>query len=199
MTLLLGLAFAALGLAVLAAPALAARRERTRLEQPGLVALCMDFDAPRQARLELRIQRPASRQDWTIRRVDWLEPAAARIAARPNAPCAERSLAVELRPREDGGRWFASAAELWVRYAGDGAPPHRVRLRLALEYADGRRRSLLVSAVFPAMHWAPRPTAVRIAPAPQPPASLPRGRAWTWEPRSWRPASSHPPGASGVA
>jgi hypothetical protein len=147
-----------------AAARLAGWVDRRRGALPELAVLCMSFERPRQIRMELRIKRPASAPDWAIRRVEWLAPDAVRIAARADAAPESGALDVDLRPRDAAGRWFAGDATLWARYPADETPVHAMRLRLTLERAGGRRRTMTVSAVFPAMDWsgsfharAPRP------------------------------------------
>jgi hypothetical protein len=146
-----------LALAILAAPVVSRWLTRRRLEAPEIAALCMSFDTARHARLELRIMRPARSPDWTIRRVEWLAPRDAGIAPRSDALSAARALDTHFAPGDPQGRWFAEQASIWVRYPADCVPVHRVRLRLSLEGPNGRRRSLKLSTVFPAMNWTPVP------------------------------------------
>jgi hypothetical protein len=176
------------GLLVLAALAAGLTRLRAHrlAEAPGLTVLCMSFEGPRQARAELRITRPASTSDWSIRRIEWMAPAQARIALRSDGP-ADRAVETRLGPGDPQGRWFASDPTLWVRYPADGVPVHAVRLRLTLERAGGRRRRVTVAAVFPAMRWnQPAPTlACESGPGP-------------WEASSWD-AAERAAGVVGLA
>ena len=136
----------------------AARRALSALfarRRPRITVLCMALDRPQQARVELRIERPAASAGWTIRRIEPLTPLIAGVARRADEVGAS-ALDVTLSPRPDG-LWFAGDATLWLRYAAGAVPAHRVRLRLTLEHADGRRRPMVVSAVFPAMRWTAAP------------------------------------------
>jgi hypothetical protein len=191
-TAIIGVVFAALALAVLAAPRLARWLECRRLAAPELSPLCMSFEAPRQARLELRIERPAASPDWKVRRIEWLAPRGVRIALRADDPRPGPTLEASLGPGDPRGRWFAGDPTIWARYPADQVAAHRVRLRLTLECADGRRRRRTISAIFPAMDWtapaggSPTPRHAITAPSPElvvrPAASLS-----AFEPRSWAP------------
>ncbi|MDR3513689.1 MAG: hypothetical protein P4L73_18795, partial [Caulobacteraceae bacterium] len=167
-----------------------------------ITALCMDVAARRQARLELRIERPAAAPDWTIRRIEWLEPAEACIALRPDDPAPAARIDAEFRPGDAHGRWFAGDPTLWVRYPDDTMPVHRIRLRLELERPGGRRHGMVVSCVLPAMSWTAeqaRPHA-RAAEPERAVACVAAGPSDSslHEPRSWRPRPwNHP--APGLA
>lgn len=191
MTVVLALAFGALALAILAAPMFARWLERRSLELPQITALCMDFAARRQARLELRIERPAATSDWAIRRIEWLEPAEACIALQPDDPAPAARIDAEFRPRDAQGRWFADEPALWVRYPDDAMPVHRIGLRLELERPDGRRRRMVVSCVLPAMSWTAAPARPHLRAAEPEPAvaCVTAGPCDSslHEPRSWRP------------
>ena len=152
---------------------------------PQIAALCLDFDTPGHARVELRIVRPAARADWRVRRITWLDPVEARIALRPDDPDADHQIETAMAPRDAAGRWFAGDPVFWVRYARQRMPVHQTRLRLDLERPGGRRASLTLSPVFPAMDWtAARP---RLAPRAVDGRGLePRPlEARSWAPRTW--------------
>ena len=191
MTLIIGMAFAVLAAGVLAAPRVARWLERQRLAAPELAVLCMSFEAPRQARLELRIERPAASPDWRVRRIAWLAPTGVHIALRPDDPRPGPTLEASLGPDDPRGRWFGSDPTIWARYPADKVAAHRVRLRLTLECADGRQRRRTVRAIFPAMDW----TAPISASTPRRPiaAAAPEltvraaSFANAFEPRSWAP------------
>jgi hypothetical protein len=192
MTAIIGMAFAVLAAGVLAAPRVARWLERQRLAAPELAVLCMSFDAPRQARLELRIERPAASSDWRVRRIEWLAPTGVRIALRPDDPRPGPTLEASHGPDDPRGRWFADDPTIWARYPADKIAAHRVRLRLTFDCADGRRRTRTISAIFPAMDWtaplAGSPTPRRTIPASAPElavrADAPIG---AFESRSWAP------------
>jgi len=160
-------AFAALAAAAVCVLALLAWRDRRRMAPPELTVLCMDFGTTRRARLEIRIDHPAAVPDWSIRRIEWLAPDGVRIAARPDDPTAARAMETRLAPRDQQGRWFSSDPTIWALYPQDSVPVHEVKLRLTLERPCGRRRRLVVSAVFPAMDWRARPEAVCAATPPR--------------------------------
>jgi hypothetical protein len=144
----------------------------------------MDADGARQARLELRIVRPAASPDWTVRRIEWLEPAGVRIAGRRDEAHAQPTLAASLAPRDAVGRWFGADPTLWARYPSDRTPVHRVRLRLSFERPGGAPHEVVISPVFPAMSWAPE--AARRKPR-RPLAARKPGRTETLTARSRRP------------
>jgi hypothetical protein len=160
-------AFAGLAAAAVCGLALLAWRNRRRMAPPELTALCMDFATPRRARLEIRIDHPAAVPDWSIRRIEWLAPDGVRIAARPDDPTAARAMETRLAPRDQQGRWFSSDPTIWALYPQDSVPVHEVKLRLTLERPGGRRRRLVVSAVYPAMDWRARSEAARPATPPR--------------------------------
>jgi hypothetical protein len=150
---------------------------------PQIAALCLDFDTPRHARVELRIVRPAARADWRVRQITWLDPVEARIALRPDDPDADLQIETALAPRDAAGRWFAGDPVFWVRYARQRMPVHQARLRLDLEWPGERRARLTLSPVFPAMDW-PRP---RLAPAEIGSGGLDARplESRSWELRTW--------------
>ena len=153
--------------AALLASRLAAAVAEWRRDEPRITLLCMDFGRRRRARVELRIERAATSGGWTIRRVEVLTPAIAGLAIEADGP-SRPSLETTLYPCRQDGRWFEGGASFWLDYAVDAVPAHEVHLRLTLEHADGRRRSILASAVFPAMNWIAATPPRR---APQPPAT----------------------------
>jgi len=153
----------ALAAACLIALALIAWWDRRRMAPPELAALCMDFDGARRARFEIRIDHPAASPDWTIRQIEWLEPAGVAIAARPDGPAADRAVETALAPSGPQGRWFSSDPTLWARYGQDTMPVHEVKLRVTLERPGGWRQRLVVSSVFPAMNWRAQAQPVRVA------------------------------------
>jgi len=168
-----------------------ARAGRPRLK-PRVTVLCMAFDQPRQARVELRIVGPAGARGWTIRRIEPRTPAIVGIARRADE-LSQSTLDVALSPRPDGP-WFDGDPTFWLRYAAGAVPVHRVSLRLLLEDVDGRRRALVVSAVFPAMTWtattpprAQKRPAVHVRPAP-------RRRPLPVEARHWSDSGVAGPG-----
>jgi hypothetical protein len=122
-----------------------------RWRAPRIALLCMDFDAYQRARAELRIVAPATAADWTLRRIERLGSWPVGLAHHIHG-AASPALDTALSPRRSDGRWFAGDASVWLTYAADTLPPHRVVLRLTLE-RDGRQRTVTVSAVFPAMAW----------------------------------------------
>ena len=101
--------------------------------------------------------------DWTIRRVEWLEPAGVVIAARADGPEADRAVETALAPGGPQGRWFSSDPTLWARYGQDSMPVHEVKLRVTLERAGGRRQRMVIASVFPAMNWRLHAQPVRVA------------------------------------
>lgn len=126
------------------------RRRAGRPAMPAIAPLWMEQAGARTARIELRIDQPAASLDWTLWRIEWLDPVLAGISDLPDGR-PRRVLDVRMRPGDAEGRWFEGDPSLWVRYAGDQVPAHRVGLRLHFETASGRRISRDVEAVFPPM------------------------------------------------
>jgi hypothetical protein len=123
-----------------------------RWRAPRIAILCMDFHHHRRARVELRITAPASAGDWTIRRIESLSPFVAGLSRRSRDEAAT-ALHAALCPHQPDGRWFVGDASLWLTYAADQVPAHRVRLRLTLDQIGGQRRMIIASAALPAMNW----------------------------------------------
>lgn len=126
------------------------RWARARSALPAITALWMERAGERLARIELRIERPSAAPDWVIRRIEWLQPIGAALAARPEDR-ARRMVDVALRPRQSDGRWFEGDPSLWVRYVDETVAAHNAALRLDLERPGGRWTSLDVAAAFPAL------------------------------------------------
>lgn len=127
-----------------------ARRGAGLRATPQIVPLWMERVGARTVRIELRIDAPAASPDWTLWRIEWLEPVQAGISDLPDGR-PRRVLDVRMRPGDEAGRWFEGDASLWVRYAGDHLPAHRVGLRLHFETGRARRTTRDVEAVFPAL------------------------------------------------
>jgi hypothetical protein len=177
-----------------AAPHPLARIGRPRLK-PRIALLCMAFDRPQQARVELRIEAPLAAAGWIIRRIETNAPILAGLSRRADGPT-QSGLDVTLSASRDGAR-FSSDATVWLRYRLNAAPVHRISLRLLVDDAEGRRRSLTVSAVFPAMTWAAsnpprgqRRAAPSVRPAPRR-RLLPVETKMRVDPRGPAPSSLH--------
>jgi hypothetical protein len=174
----------AVAVGLLAAPSVASRLERRRRELPEVAPLCMSREPGRQARIELRIRRPASTSDWSIRRIEWLAPSGVGIGAVQDNRTFAPALETDLRPDGPHGHWFASDPTIWALYPREIAPPHRVRLRLTLE-RPGRRSRLVVAAIFPAMDWSEPPEPQSARATPTPPAAPQPAEVRSWAAREW--------------
>lgn len=183
--------FAVLALVCFLVPALASWLDRRRRALPELTALCMAIESRRQVKLELRIRRPASAQDWAVRKVEWLEPAGVRIASQAGEFHAGPMLETNLRPRDARGCWFDGDASLWALYPRQSQPAHHVRLRVTLQRPGERPRKLVLTSAFPAMDWTAAPTA---PPRHAPATEMSLSEARPWQARDW-----DGPGAPGLA
>jgi hypothetical protein len=164
--------FAVLALICFTVPALVGWFDRRRVAVPEFAALCVAVEHRRQVRLELGIRRPSSVQDWSVSRIEWLQPAGVTLTAQADDAKGGPILETDLRPRDAKGCWFAGEAGLWAHYPRQNQPAHKARLRITVERPGARARKIVLTSTLPAMDW----SGVQAAP-------LLKTRGWTA--RNW--------------
>ena len=153
MTAVVAWGFAILALICFAVTVVAGWIDRWRAAVPEFAALCVAVEHRRQVRLELGIRRPSSVQDWSVSRIEWLQPIGVALTAHADDTAAGPILETDLRPRDAKGCWFAGDAGLWAHYPRQNQPSHEARLRVTVERPGARPRKVVLTSTLPAMDW----------------------------------------------